>query len=854
MKKSFKICSLLALSLTLGLAISACGKKKTTEKNSNETKVTTKSNSTKPGVSVNKTTKEALKSVEKGHFIINFVDDDDSIIDSISVKEGEMPSIPNDPVKDSDETYSYKFDGWDKEITVANKNETYKATYTSTFISYTVTFMDNNDNVISSDDYHYGDTVTIPSVDAIDHYSFIGWSTTKDGDVVEVGTVSKSITYYACYAIDKHTYTFYSEDGNDIIKSETINYGSLIEAPTNPTKDNTAQYTYNFIGWYTDKTDGVKVEEFGNIESDVTYYARFSSTTNKYTITWLDSDDSLIDTTEVNYGDMPTHSNPSKASTSQYEYTFSGWSPTLTSVVGDATYKANYNETVRKYTYTYYNFDGSIIKTGKVDYGTMVEAPTNPTYQGNSDYIYTFEGWYNKATGGTQVTASGKVIMDFSVYAHYTTTNASRTITYYTYEGSPVYKTITAPWGSSVTAPTAPTRSGYTFAGWSQSITTMPKTNTSVYGLWNAASYTLKVSVDTNWHNDVKYSGITSKSYSAGTSITLSIDSKTPTYTVKWDVNGVVYSGDSVTFAMPSKNTTVTISCIPYTVVSSTKIQMGMYPQSNVTSTMGGTLRKNAKSHINTSINALDKNYWYNMGGQTINGDVYNLWYIDVDLDDDGYMDYRGIYFDTYRPYDYSLAVSDSNTKQRNKDYYTGNFYWFKYEPITWIVSLNDSGKQYMYAEKILDGQVFYPSTSTSQVTHNGGTANPNTYRYSDLYAWMVNSFAYAFTSKQVQLLTTVSSSNTTIKYAVAEKGTVESGYVMGTDAKRKAMVTPYAECLGVYSNSYHYGDYWTSSASTGSANKVMVVDEDGKVAVDYCYRLMGIRPFIAFDTTKVTL
>ena len=33
-----------------------------------------------------------------------------------------------------------------------------------------------------------------------------------------------------------------------------------------------------------------------------------------------------------------------------------------------------------------------------------------------------------------------------------------------------------------------------------------------------------------------------------------------------------------------------------------------------------------------------------------------------------------------------------------------------------------------------------------------------------------------------------------------------------------------------------------------------MVVNENGGLAVDYCYRLMGIRPFIAFDTTKVTL
>jgi hypothetical protein len=36
----------------------------------------------------------------------------------------------------------------------------------------------------------------------------------------------------------------------------------------------------------------------------------------------LDDDDSVIDTTTVNYGVVPTHADPIKAADAQYTYTF----------------------------------------------------------------------------------------------------------------------------------------------------------------------------------------------------------------------------------------------------------------------------------------------------------------------------------------------------------------------------------------------------------------------------------------------------------------------------------------------------------------------------------------------------
>ena len=57
--------------------------------------------------------------------------------------------------------------------------------------------------------------------------------------------------------------------------SGSVNYGTTIVAPSNPTKDATTQYTYTFAGWYTAAEGGTEVTDFGTITGDVTYYAHW---------------------------------------------------------------------------------------------------------------------------------------------------------------------------------------------------------------------------------------------------------------------------------------------------------------------------------------------------------------------------------------------------------------------------------------------------------------------------------------------------------------------------------------------------------------------------------------------------
>ena len=72
-----------------------------------------------------------------------------------------------------------------------------------------------------------------------------------------------------------------------------------------------------------------------------------SDSTNTYTITWKNYDGTVLETdTSVAYGTTPSYdaTTPTKESTNQYSYAFTGWAPEMSSVTGDATYTAQFSE------------------------------------------------------------------------------------------------------------------------------------------------------------------------------------------------------------------------------------------------------------------------------------------------------------------------------------------------------------------------------------------------------------------------------------------------------------------------------------------------------------------------------
>jgi uncharacterized repeat protein (TIGR02543 family) len=139
---------------------------------------------------------------------------------------------------------------------------------------------------------------------------------------------------------------------------------------------------------------------------------------------------------------------------------------------------------------------------------TTIDAlPTEPTMSG-----YIFGGWYTGANAtGTKFTETTTVNKDNTSYDGSKTVYAywyKYLVTFYSDGTAVSYKGITPPSKTINSLPAAPTKTGYTFAGWwtaesgggTQFFATTPVDgNLNIYAKWSNASYVYKVTYNDNW-------------------------------------------------------------------------------------------------------------------------------------------------------------------------------------------------------------------------------------------------------------------------------------------------------------------------------------------------------------------
>ena len=196
-----------------------------------------------------------------------------------------------------------------------------------------------------------------------------------------------------------------------ILKTEIVNSGSKPSAPSNPTRAQDIQYTYTFSGWDP---------AVDNITSDTTYTAQFTATKRKYTINFVNYDNSPLETKEVEYGIIPTYTGatPKKPSDAQYDYVFSTWNPSVIAVTGAATYKAVFNSVLRHYTVSVtdgvINLESGNLVDGKYSYGSVLKIIANEKVG------YKFINWSGDSTS-TEKEISYTVTGNASFVANYRT-------------------------------------------------------------------------------------------------------------------------------------------------------------------------------------------------------------------------------------------------------------------------------------------------------------------------------------------------------------------------------------------------------------------------------------------------
>ena len=125
--------------------------------------------------------------------------------------------------------------------------------------------------------------------------------------------------------------------------------------------------------------------------------------------------------------------------------------------------------------------DGESAAPSQIRANTPADQPADPTKEG-----YTFIGWYKgeeKWNFADAVTEAMTLTAKWQLNQY--------TITFDTAGGSEVAP-ITQDYGTTITAPAAPTRTGYTFAGWDREIpTAMPAGDMAITARWQVNQYTI---------------------------------------------------------------------------------------------------------------------------------------------------------------------------------------------------------------------------------------------------------------------------------------------------------------------------------------------------------------------------
>ena len=289
-------------------------------------------------------------------------------------------------------------------------------------VTYTVTFLDWDGNVIDTQTVVEGNSATAPADPVRTGHTFIGW------DPPVFSNITDDLTVKAQYKINTYTVIFMS-DGVEF-SSQEVEHGKAAVDPGMPTKTG-----YTFTGWIP--------SDFTNITGDLTVNAKFD--VNDYTVTFKDHDGTVLKTHTVSFGSGAT----APADPIREGYTFIGWDKNFDIVSENITVTAQYKpDSGDGFTVTFVDWNGDVLKKVTVSSGAGAVAPADPARVG-----YTFSRWdrdFSVVTGDLTVTAL-YVINKYTVIFIADGVEISRQ---------------TIDHGGAAAAPGAPVKTGYVFTGW----------------------------------------------------------------------------------------------------------------------------------------------------------------------------------------------------------------------------------------------------------------------------------------------------------------------------------------------------------------------------------------------------
>ncbi|MHC0037605.1 InlB B-repeat-containing protein [Pseudoneobacillus sp. C159] len=392
----------------------------------------------------------------------------------------------------TDKTYTTAFDF--NNMTITGPTTIYAKW---TINQYTVSFDTNGGSAVAPVTTNYNTTIATPTPPTRTGYTFNGWF--KEAGLNTAwdfasDKVTDNTTLYAKWTINSYTVSF-DIDGGSAVPPQTVNHFEKAVEPTAPTKTG-----HTFAGWFTDKTYTTAFD-FNNmtITGPTTIYAKW--TINQYIVSFITDGGSIVLPISATYNTTIT---PPAAPT-KTGYTFDGWykDAELKTSWNFATDKVTENTTlyakwtINSYTVSFDVDGGSVVPPQTVNHFEKAIEPPAPTKTG-----HTFAGWFTDKTYTTGFDFNNMTITGpTTIYAKWTINQY--TVTFDSNGGSAVAP-VTTNYNTTITAPAAPTRIGYTFDGWysdtglntawdfaSDKVTD----NTTLYAKWIINSYTINFDV-----------------------------------------------------------------------------------------------------------------------------------------------------------------------------------------------------------------------------------------------------------------------------------------------------------------------------------------------------------------------
>ena len=470
---------------------------------------------------------------------------DGTVIESYTLNYKSTPKyLGTNPQRAMNDYYTYDFTGWTPEFAPVTRDITYTAQFEQKDRRYLVTFIDADGTELETSLWKMGE---VPSCvnQPTPQGKILNWEPA-------IRAVSGDATYRATYTDQlksAYTVTFVNWNGAEL-QSGSVATGTIPSySGATPAKPSIQDEAYEFAGWTPDITA---------VSADAVYTATFTPAPARYTITFKRTIDNtgatvpetVIETQELGYGELPVCSNPPVKNPTAAEYYEVIWTPQITSVTGDAIYTATgfaaYKNTLRLTVSAGANGSVSVTKGGTAqEQSAVYEAGTAVVLTATPNTGYQFVRWSDGNTSNPRnltVNATTTLKAEFAVKTY--------TITWKDYDNSAL-GTTTVNHGEMPThaAPARADAAGkhYTFNGWTPAVAaaTANITYTATY-TEETLTYTIRFVLNNGMADIVQ-----TKSYGDAVSIDdptpATVGGKTGTFSGWTSSNGTTYAkGESL--------------------------------------------------------------------------------------------------------------------------------------------------------------------------------------------------------------------------------------------------------------------------------------------------------------------